>query len=47
MRDVQASELTGLPTAATRTLLKQLVERGDLVQTDQKRGTRFEVPPSA
>ncbi|MER5267189.1 BREX-2 system adenine-specific DNA-methyltransferase PglX [Actinosynnema sp. NPDC002837] len=43
----QAAELTGLPTAATRTLLKQLVERGDLVQTGQKRGTRFEVPPSA
>ncbi|MDR6591636.1 BREX-2 system adenine-specific DNA-methyltransferase PglX [Saccharothrix longispora] len=40
----QAAELTGLPTTATRALLKQLVERGDLVQTGQKRGTRFEVP---
>ncbi|MEV1115094.1 BREX-2 system adenine-specific DNA-methyltransferase PglX [Actinosynnema sp. NPDC049800] len=44
MTTAQAAELTGLPTTATRALLKQMVERGDLVQTGQKRGTRFEVP---
>ncbi|MFJ6676413.1 BREX-2 system adenine-specific DNA-methyltransferase PglX [Actinosynnema sp. NPDC091369] len=44
MTTAQAAELTGLPTTATRALLKRLVERGDLVQTGQKRGTRFEVP---
>ncbi|RDI23056.1 BREX-2 system adenine-specific DNA-methyltransferase PglX [Lentzea flaviverrucosa] len=43
MTTAQAAEVTGLPTPATRALLKHLVERGNLVQTGQKRGTRFEL----
>jgi hypothetical protein len=43
MTTAQAAEVTGLSTPATRALLKHLVERGDLVQTGQKRGTRYEL----
>ncbi|MEU7481304.1 BREX-2 system adenine-specific DNA-methyltransferase PglX [Lentzea sp. NPDC042327] len=43
MTTAQAAEVTGLSTPATRALLKHLVERGDLVQTGQKRGTKFEL----
>ncbi|WP_258953536.1 helix-turn-helix domain-containing protein [Lentzea californiensis] len=43
MTTAQAVEVTGLSTPATRALLKHLVERGDLVQTGQKRGTRYEL----
>ncbi|MEU6155932.1 BREX-2 system adenine-specific DNA-methyltransferase PglX [Actinosynnema sp. NPDC047251] len=40
----QTTEVTGLPSAQARELLKQLVERGDLIQTGQRRGTRYELP---
>jgi hypothetical protein len=43
MTTTQASEVTGLPATATRALLKHLVERGDLVQTGQRRGTKYEL----
>lgn len=43
MTTAQAAEATELSTPATRTLLKHLVERGDLVQTGQKRGTKYEL----
>ncbi|MBP2334568.1 hypothetical protein JOF41_000746 [Saccharothrix coeruleofusca] len=39
----QAAEVAGLPAPSARALLKELVERGDLVQTGQGRGTRYEV----
>ena len=40
------SRSQGLSTPATRALLKRLVERGDLVQKGQKRGTRYELATS-
>jgi predicted Rossmann fold nucleotide-binding protein DprA/Smf involved in DNA uptake len=43
MTTAQAAEVAGLPATATRALLKQLVERGDLVQTGQRRGTKYEL----
>ncbi|MEV0675718.1 BREX-2 system adenine-specific DNA-methyltransferase PglX [Actinosynnema sp. NPDC050436] len=40
----QTAEVTGLSPTLARELLKQLVERGDLIQTGQRRGTRYELP---
>jgi hypothetical protein len=42
----QVAEATGLPATGARVLLKHLVERGQLVQTGQKRGTKYVLPAS-
>ena len=43
MTTAQAAEITGLPATTTKALLKHLVERGDLIQTGQRRGTKYEL----
>ncbi|WNV90381.1 BREX-2 system adenine-specific DNA-methyltransferase PglX [Umezawaea sp. Da 62-37] len=43
MMTAQAAEVTGLPAPMIKALLKHLVERGDLVQTGQRRGTKYEL----
>jgi DNA-binding IclR family transcriptional regulator len=42
----QIRALTGLDTTGARKLLKHLVGRGDLVQTGQRRGARYQLPSS-
>lgn len=39
----QVRELTGLDTAAARKVLKHLVDRGELTQTGQRRGARYQI----
>ncbi|GDY34024.1 hypothetical protein GTS_56570 [Gandjariella thermophila] len=43
----QVAELTGLDTPGARKLLKHLVDRGDLVQTGQRRGTKYHLPQAS
>lgn len=40
----QVRTLTGLDTAGARKVLRHLVDRGDLVQTGQRRGARYHLP---